>query len=109
MFLNAPSPLIVPSEKYLLAILNSKLADFFIRNLGVSRSGGYFEYKPMFIQEFPAIILQGAQKSYLESMVDQITTDVADKQCVEAEIDNAIFAMYGLTAEEVAFVQKLLS
>ena len=30
-FINAPSPMIVPASRYLLAILNSKLADYFIR------------------------------------------------------------------------------
>lgn len=52
-FINAPSPMIVPASRYLLAILNSKLADYFIRQLGVTRNGGYFEYKPMFIEQLP--------------------------------------------------------
>ena len=38
-FINAPSPMIVPASRYLLAILNSKLADYFIRQLGVTRNG----------------------------------------------------------------------
>ena len=50
MFVSAPCPMIVPANKYLLAILNSKLADYYVRNLGVTRNGGYFEYKPMFIE-----------------------------------------------------------
>ena len=73
IFINAPSCMIVPGEKYLLAILNSKLADFYIRNLGVTRSGGYFEYKPMFVQEFPALKVTGTQKDELEDLVDSIS------------------------------------
>ena len=42
-FINAPSPVIVPASKFLLAVLNSKLADYYIRQLGVTRNGGYFE------------------------------------------------------------------
>ena len=42
-FINAPSPMIVPASNYLLGILNSKLADYYIRRLGVTRNGGYFE------------------------------------------------------------------
>lgn len=53
MFVNAPCPMIVPADEYLLHILNSKLADYYIRNLGVTRNGGYFEYKPMFIEKLP--------------------------------------------------------
>ena len=52
-FINAPSSMIVPASKYLLAILNSKIADFYIKLLGVTRNGGYFEYKPMFIEQLP--------------------------------------------------------
>ena len=56
-FINAPSSMIVPASKYLLAILNSKIADFYIKLLGVTRNGGYFEYKPMFIEQLPILIL----------------------------------------------------
>jgi type IIS restriction enzyme R and M protein len=52
-FINAPSPMIVPGSKYLLAVLNSKVADWYIRQLGVTRNGGYFEYKPMFVEKLP--------------------------------------------------------
>jgi hypothetical protein len=56
-YINAPSPMIVPGNKYLLAVLNSKLADLYIRQLGVTRNGGYFEYKPMFIEQLPIPML----------------------------------------------------
>ena len=54
-FISAPAPLIVPGNEYLLTILNSKLADFYLRTQGVSRNGGYFEYKPMFIEKIPIV------------------------------------------------------
>lgn len=57
VFVNAPSPILVPADKYLLAVLNSKVADYYIRNLGVTRSGGYFEYKPMFVEQLPIPLL----------------------------------------------------
>jgi adenine-specific DNA-methyltransferase len=56
-FISAPSPMIVPGSKYLLAVLNSHLGDWYIRQLGVTRSGGYFEYKPMFVEQLPIPIL----------------------------------------------------
>lgn len=46
MYINAPSPFIASDDYYLLAALNSKIADWYVRNLGVTRNGGYFEYKP---------------------------------------------------------------
>jgi hypothetical protein len=106
MFVNAPSPMIVPGEKYLLAILNSKLADFYIRNLGVTRNGGYFEYKPMFVQEFPALEVSDEQKKRLEMLVDAtLAADNGAAKCqIEKEIDTMVFAMYGLTLAEIEFI-----
>lgn len=43
-FVNAPSPMLVPGDYYLLAVMNSIVADWYIRQLGVTRNGGYFEY-----------------------------------------------------------------
>ena len=45
MFINAPACMIVPGCQYLLAMLNSKVADYYIRNLGVVRNGRIFEAK----------------------------------------------------------------
>ena len=53
MFVNAPSPFLVTSNIAILHILNSKIADYYIRSLGVTRNGGYFEYKPMFVEKLP--------------------------------------------------------
>lgn len=95
MFVNAPSPFICPASKYLLAILNSKLADYYIRKLGVTRNGGYFEYKPMFIEQVP---------------VPRIETKVFDKLVddrKEDEIDRKVFELYGLLKEEIKFIESL--
>ncbi len=54
VFLNAPSNMLTGGNtKFLLAVLNSTLGDYDIRSLGVTRNGGYFEYKPMFVEKLP--------------------------------------------------------
>ena len=109
IFVNAPSCMIVPGEKYLLAILNSKLADFYIRNLGVTRNGGYFEYKPMFIQEFPALKAFGEQKEKLENLVDKIMANGnnINNHKFEDAIDVIVFNLYGFTDVEIEFIQNI--
>ena len=72
MFINAPATMIVPGDKYLLGILNSKLADYFIRNLGVTRNGGYFEYKPMFVSQMPVPTPKPDEKKNVELLVLEI-------------------------------------
>ena len=44
----APSPFIATDDWFLLGVLNSKAADWYVHQVGVTRSGGYMEYKPVF-------------------------------------------------------------
>ena len=75
--------MITPFNDYLLAALNSKLGDWYIRQLGVTRNGGYFEYKPMFVEQLP---------------VPQVKATING--------DNDVYALYGLTSQEIAFIEN---
>ena len=97
-FINAPSPMIVPASRYLLAILNSKLADYFIRQLGVTRNGGYFEYKPMFIEQLPV------PQCLDDSILKEINTNATIKN--EKIIDTIVYSLYGLNYEEIQYIEK---
>ena len=92
-FVNAPSPMIIPASKYLLAILNSRLADFYIQLLGVTRNGGYFEYKPVFVEQLPVPVLKDGDPYLLklEALVDSL-----DYQA----IDQSVYDLYGLSEDE---------
>ena len=95
-FVNAPSPIIVPASKYLLGMLNSKIADYYIRNLGVTRNGGYFEYKPMFVEQLPVPFI-----SEFSSLIEELV-----EQKNEKRIDEIAYKIYGLTYEEIAYVES---
>ena len=97
-FINAPSPMIVPASKFLLAVLNSKLADYYIRHLGVTRNGGYFEYKPMFVEKLPI------PQSVDAKVVTDIESYVDSKN--ETAIDKAVYMFYGLTEEEILYINQ---
>ena len=99
-FINAPSPMIVPASKYLLAILNSKLADYYVRQLGVTRNGGYFEYKPMFIEKLPVPKINSDDKKLVQI---ETLVDCADY----AAIDPIIYDIYRLTNEEINYINSL--
>ena len=107
-FINAPATMIVPGTKYLLAILNSKLADWYIRQLGVTRNGGYFEYKPMFVECLPVPNTDSNKKEPLENLVDSIIhkkSEGKDTSKEEKEIDAMIYDLYGLTIQEKRFIE----
>ena len=108
-FINAPSPMIVPGEKYLLAILNSRLGDWYIRKLGVTRNGGYFEYKPMFIEQLPVPSISQAKKNEFEALVDKILYNKGqnnDTTRLEKDVDALVYKLYKLTDEEIRFLES---
>jgi hypothetical protein len=110
MYINAPCTMIVDASKYLLAVLNSKLADYYIRSLGVTRNGGYFEYKPMFIEKLPVPSAPGLSETIIEELVDQILQQREsgeDTSFVENQIDKLIYEIYDLNDEEVQFIEGI--
>lgn len=102
MHINAPAVMVTPGTKYLLAVLNSRLADFFMQTIAVVRNGGYYEYKPQFVKMIP-VIENPTQEQIMkiESLVDRALT--GDKEA-EKEIDEMLARMYGLTPEETRLV-----
>ncbi len=104
MHINAPAVMVTPGSKYLLAALNSSLADFFMKGIAVVRSGGYYEYKPQFVVQIPVIEHpspeDAAEIERLASLALQ-----GDKQA-ERDIDMIFARMYGLTKEEQKVIIK---
>ena len=107
MFISAPSPMIVPGNKYLLAVLNSKLGDWYIRQLGVTRNGGYFEYKPMFVSELPIPILSVSEQEPFVELVNVLLNKTNSKEDVivaEQNIDQLVYKLYGLSDDEIEYI-----
>ena len=97
MHINAPAVMVTPGTKYLLAVLNSRLADFFMQTIAVVRNGGYYEYKPQFVKLIPVIEHpQQEQVEEIESLVDLAIS--GDKEA-ERKIDLVLARMYDLTEE----------
>lgn len=86
--------MITPFNSYLLTVLNSQLGDWYIRQLGVTRNGGYFEYKPMFVEKLPVPLIEQRVKQLIASNLH--TNSIA----------RDIYNLYGLSSEEVEFIEK---
>ena len=107
MFINAPCTMIVPGDPYLLAMLNSKLGDYYIRNLGVMRNGGYFEYKPMFIEQLPVPVIDKTKQAHFTSLMNQIIElkkNNLNAEKIEREVDLMVFELYNLSPEEINYL-----
>lgn len=103
---NDKTSIISKDDLNLLGVLNSKVADFIIALTSSTKRGGYFEYKPMYVSEIPIV-----ETDILEQFVDQILTAKkenpdADTGKLEAEIDQLVYELYGLTDDEIAIVEE---
>ncbi len=125
---NDKTSIIATDDLYLLGILNSRVADFFMHSISSTKQGGYFEYKPMYFSQIPIRTIDSSNpsdKSYHDSMVtlvDQMLelhkqlalaiTDhdktVIQRQIdpTDRQIDQLVYELYGLTEEEVKIVEE---
>jgi adenine-specific DNA-methyltransferase len=91
--------MISPGNKYLVAVLNSKVGDYYIRSLGVTRSGGYFEYKPMFVEQLPVPQLLQEKQTPFEILVDCILfarekNMEQESFLLESVVDGLVYDLY---------------
>jgi len=95
--------------EYLLAILNSNLVWFFLKNTGTVLANGYFRFMPRYVNEVPIAQPDSKQtESRIVGLVKEIIEKKAsgeDTAALEREIDELVYRLYGLTAEEIAVVE----
>ncbi len=73
-----------------------------------TRSGGFLEYKPMYVGKIPIFPASKIQKAPIIERVRTIleNPDRPDMPNLEAEINTLIFDCYDLTDEEIAIVEE---
>jgi hypothetical protein len=104
--------------KYLLAILNSNLIEWFYKKTTVPKAGGFFIYKVMYLKMIPIILCKQNEQLHITSIVDCIHVIAKDEdylknpqkqakvKALEAEIDQLVYRLYDLTEEEIKIVEK---
>lgn len=101
------------SYEVLMAILNSKLCWWFIQNTGAVMSGGFYRYKPAYINPFPFPSEEKIEKYHNNLLVlsesilsAKKSNPKADTSAEEQEIDQLVYKLYNLTPEEIAIVEN---
>jgi hypothetical protein len=88
-------------------VLNSKLGDYYIRSLGVTRNGGYFEYKPMFVEKLPIPIIPSERQLPFELMSESVLsckTKKLETHYYESQIDLMVYKLYELSYSEAKLI-----
>ena len=96
----------------LLAILNSKLFDWYVRHKFPSRNdpweGGRLRFKKTYMNRVPIADRTPAQKAALSRLVKRILADPQSDGVreIEREIDELVYQLYGLTDAEIELIKQ---
>lgn len=95
--------------KYLLAIINSRFAFYYLNNHRRHRLKNYFYPDDLRKLPIPVITLQDQKPIIL--IIDQIINQRKSKpdvetRTLEAKIDRIVYGLYGLTEDEIAIVEE---
>jgi adenine-specific DNA-methyltransferase len=95
--------------KYLLGFMNSKIGEYLIKEFVTKLDTGGYMMQKVFIEEIP--VFKTPKHEKISSKVDQILTikkqnPETDTSKLEAEIDQMVYELYGLTEEEIAIVEE---
>ncbi len=101
------------SLKYLCAALNSTLATWFMKNTALTSDMGVTRWKAFTVEAIPIPKISAESQRPFVELVDKILEakdagPAADTSELEAEIDQLVYDLYGLTEEEIAVVERSL-
>jgi hypothetical protein len=97
--------------KFLLAILNSKVSEWYFNLIGTTTGMGTNRWKKYKIELLPIKCPTKEQEQEIEDLVNQILFNKkqdpsTDTTYLESQIDQLVYQLYGLTEEEIEIVEK---
>lgn len=95
--------------KYLLGVLNSKLALWYFQQIATSSGMGTSRWKKYKIESLPIARITGNNQALVQQIEDKVSTAIelkTDRQQIQNEIDALVYKLYELTPEEIALVER---
>lgn len=114
-------------DSWILALLNSKLLEFYLKAISTPFRGGFYSYGKRFIERLPIKLISESQKKPLINLVDKILSlnkrlaEMGEKktderteiereiQKIENEINELVYNLYGITKEEKKIIEESLN
>jgi len=112
LFCNDSMWIIPTNDKILLSVLNSKLGWWLISKFCTAIQNGY-QLIWKYFRQIPIAVADKKQSAKINELLGQILalkkqSPKADTSALEAEIDQLVYQLYGLTEEEIALVENSL-
>ena len=106
IYLSAPATFMVSDSSHLLGILNSQIMHYFVSQVAAVRQGGFLEFKPMYVSQIsiPQTSFEGCRaiSALVQHCLDAKGQNVAHW---EAEINDRVAYLYGLTPEDIKIIE----
>ena len=84
------------NEKWLLAILNSSVSTFFLKNKAIERQGGFIEQKPVYVKQIPIPNVSDDIRKVLTEKVEMLLDLNLKKQELQKQALEVLKAEYKL-------------
>ena len=116
------------SPAYILALLNSKLLDFYLKSVSTTLRGGFFRYFTQYIEQLPIRTIDFSDpedaaryekmvglverllelhEKLAEAKIERERTVIGHQiSATDRQIDNLVYELYGLTEEEIKIVEE---
>lgn len=97
--------------KFLLAILNSRVSEWYFNLIGTTTGMGTNRWKKYKIELLPIKVPSAEQESAIETLVNQVLalkkqSSMADTKILETQIDQLVYQLYDLTQEEIKIIES---
>ena len=100
---------IIPDLNYSdLAILNSNLILFFYSNISQTIRGGYFRFIKQYLEQIP-IIKTNDFDEVIKGLLDVENDSMLDIIKIESDINQSIYQLYDLSADEIKIIEDSLN
>ena len=93
-YINAPACMLPTHEKWLLAVLNSSVSTFFLRNTAIERQGGFIEQKPVYVKQMPIPKVTNDLRYSLTEKVEMLLNLYSEKQELNKQAIDVLMAEY---------------
>lgn len=90
--------------KYILGIVNSKLASYYIYNFVFNRAVRTTDF--LYLASLPIKVVSDAKQQKVANLVDKILKNPNSAKELKEKIDKEVYAIYGLKPKEVKLVEK---
>lgn len=107
-YVNAPAVFMPTDDLFLVAIMNSKVSEYFFNHVAIQRGGNFLEFKPIYVEQLPIPSIERESEEILSRLVSRVLDNsiaLEGVQIAEREIDEIVYRLYGLTEEEIRLVE----